>query len=258
MDNQITNKRIKSRLFRLLLLTCIPLFSLYCFVLAPLYTYTCADIIYAVTVIPELLGFALDIVDILAYSACFSIVIYSVYRLSLRASFGIISTVCAAIFFKYTANLVMSFILDGAVITSDIPSVVIYFALDLVWLSVITAISNAIIKRYHKKRAELNKASLLYLSKPDASSNAFPFKKFIDINNPLQLSALIMGAVMGGVHMGTRVIYDLFYGLPTSLADALWMITYYVSDIVSAVVMYAIALFIFMKLNDKEIKDVKA
>ena len=60
-----------------------------------------------------------------------------------------------------------------------------------------------------------------------------------------------MGILMGSVHMLTRIIYDIFYGLPTTLADMLWMITYYLSDIVTAFIMYVVALFIFMKHNDK-------
>jgi len=70
----------KKRLLRILIVSCTVLFSLYCFVLAPLYTHMCADIVFAVTVLPEILKFIIEIVDIIAYAVCFAAIIYSIYR----------------------------------------------------------------------------------------------------------------------------------------------------------------------------------
>ena len=81
---------------------------------------------------------------------------------------------------------------------------------------------------------------------------AFPFKKTFDLHNPLQRSAFIMAIIMGSIHIASRIIYDLYYGLPSTLVDLLWMVTYYLSDVVSALIMYLIAIFFFVKLNEKD------
>ena len=235
MDHQEINIRIKNkkRLSRILITSCAVLFSLYCFVLAPLYTYMCADIIYAVTVLPEILDFLISVVDLIAYSICFSTIIYSIYHYKLRGSKKIIATVSIAMLLKYVANFVMTIVTDGGIILQDISSVVVFFLLDMIWLTIITFAANSTIKEY--------------IDVP-----AFPFKKLFDLENPLGRSAFTMAMIMGGVHMATRIIYDVFYGLPSSFVDALWMAIYYFSDVVSAFVMYAIAIFYFMKLHDKE------
>jgi hypothetical protein len=252
MEKNLLKNKTQSRLIRLLIISSAVLYSLYCFILAPIYTYICSDIVFSVTIVPEILSFILDIVDIIAYAVCFSIIIYSVYRFDLKPSVRIIVTVCAALFLKYTANFIMTIVVDGALNLNDITSIVIYFVLDVIWLTAITLISNRIIAKHKKKRDVTNKAAVSISAKLDDSYNVFPFKKLFDLSNPLQTSALVMGAIMGGVHMLTRIIYDLFYGLPTSLSDAMWMVTYYLSDVVSGFIMYTVALFIFMRLNSKD------
>ena len=251
MENITHNITAKKRLLRILIVSCITLFSLYCFILAPLYTYLSSDVLFMDTIIPTLLDFVIGLVDILAYTVCFATVIYSIYLFSLKASKGFIITVAIAIFLKYTANFFMTLILDGAIEINDISSVFIYYVLDMIWLTVITLATNKILRGYYERRASVGKAAANLSIKLGDEYEVFPFKKLIDKNNPLHRSALVMAILMGTVHMLTRIIYDLFIGLPTSLADALWMVTYYLSDIVSAFIMYVIALFLFMKYNDK-------
>ena len=145
----------------------------------------------------------------------------------------------------------MTLVFDGALEISDLSSILIYYALDMIWLTVITLWANSIFRKYYEKRASVGKAAANLSITLGEEYNVFPFKRFIDKNNPLQRSALVMGILMGAVHMLTRIVYDLFIGLPSSLVDALWMITYYISDIITAFIMYVIALFMFMKYNDK-------
>ena len=251
MEKLDKNTSAKKSLLRFLIISCAILFSLYCFVLAPIYTYLSSNIIYMLTVIPTLLSFVIDVVDILAYAVCFASVIYSIYLFSLKGSRSAIVTVAIAIFLKYTANFFMTLFFDGALDLNDITSVLIYYILDMVWLSVIVISTDKIFRRYYEIRASVGKAAANLSLKLGDEYEIFPFKKLLDKNNPLQRSALVMGILMGSVHMLTRIIYDIFYGLPTTLADALWMITYYLSDIVTAFIMYVVALFIFMKYNEK-------
>ena len=88
MNNSTISDNISKRLLRTLVATATLLFSLYCFILAPLYTYMSADVLFSVTVIPEIIKIIMDIIDVLSYSLCFSTIIYSPALTSLSILFS--------------------------------------------------------------------------------------------------------------------------------------------------------------------------
>lgn len=250
MNNYNETTKIKKRLARTLAIWTAILFSAYCFILAPLYTYMSSDIIFAVTVIPEILDFIMGVVDVVAYAICFSIITYSIFKLSFKASGSIMAVFCAAVFLKYSANLIVTLITDKTISYNDIASVLLFFSLDVILMFIIASISNSIIKKYYEKRSIIAKASAQLGTPCENSTDTFLFKKTFSKDNPLQLSALIFSAIMSLVKISTRIIYDLFIGLPDSLPETMWMITYYLSDLLIIVIMYVVALFVFMCQNE--------
>ena len=124
----------KRRLMRTLVSVALLLFSLSCFLLAPLYTYMCADILFATTALPEIIKLLIDIIDVVSYSLCFSTIIYSIFKFSLRGSVRLMAIYCTAVFLKYAANVGVTLIFDGKVSPETAIYVPAYFALDAIIL----------------------------------------------------------------------------------------------------------------------------
>ena len=77
--------------------------------------------------------------------------------------------------------------------------------------------------------------------------------KVFDKENPLQVCALLAGALLSLVKIVSRIIYDvsysLFIGPPESLGEILAMVIYYLSDVSIAFVSYAL-IIVALKLFD--------
>ncbi len=258
MDNMLNSNKTRKRLSRTLIISAAILFSLISFVLSPLYTYTCSDVLYAVTALPEIIEIVIDITEVVAYAVCFATIIYSIFKFSLGSSVKLMVTYCAAVFLKYTANLIISFIWDGAVSTPDFVYVFVYFALDAVILLTIVAFSSSFIRKYHEKRTVTKKSNnTLGKATPSIQEELFDGKKIFILSNPLHRSALAAGIVLSAIKIVTRILFDISLGAPTSVSDTLWMITYYVSDILIAIIVYAISVYMFTHFNAKEQEDEK-
>ena len=253
MNNSTISDNISKRLLRTLVATAALLFSLYCFILAPLYTYMSADVLFSVTVIPEIIKIIMDIIDVLSYSLCFSTIIYSIYKFSLSGSVRLMIVYCAAVLLKYAANVGATFIFDGKVSLETASYVVVYFTLDAAILLTVALIAAGIFKKYKENRAYLKKANnALGKATPSVEDELFGGSKLFVRSNPLHRSALWTGIILSLIKILSRLLFDIAYGAPSSAADALWMITYYISDILITVIVYAISLYLFTHFHSKE------
>ena len=238
-------------LSKLLILTTAALFSLNSLILSPLYTYSCIE--FSFTVIPEIIEIVIDILDVITYALCFSIIIYSIFRFSCKGSFHITIIYCAAVFLKYTANLIITFIIDSYIGFSDLWYVLIYFILDLFLLILILSFASYFIKNYYKQKTVLEKANnRLGIKNTSVKEEIFSSGRIFSKKNPLQLSALTMGIIMSVTKILSRIRFDIYVGAPSSLSDTLWMITYYISDILIIPVMYTVAWLVFSHLEKKD------
>ncbi len=236
-------KKMRRKLSLLIIISAAILFSLSSLILAPIYIYTCSDVLYSVTAIPEIIDIVIDIVDIFAYAVCFAVLILSTSKFGISGAVRHLMIFSAACFLRYTANLLITFLSYGSVNSSDVLSVVLPFILDTAIAISIILVSSAATKRHYKATAALSESASVI------NSNEV---KLFNSKNPLHLSALYSGAVLSFARIFTRVIYDLFYGLPTTFSDAVWMITYYISDLLILVIVYAISLYIFSKIDSKK------
>ncbi len=227
-------KSIKKGLYKILIISLSVIFLLSTLVLSPLYIISTSNAIYLGTVLPDITDLLLDICDIAAYAIGFSVIIYSVYRLTARKATGFIVTYCIAVFLKYTLNIVVTTVFESRFDISYLAWPVLYFLFDIIILLLVFLISNASLKNVRASKIAL-----------------IPFNRFYSSENPLQASALKVGILLAAVKVVTRLVYDFSYGLPQSIIDALWMLVYYLSDILICFVIYLISLLIFIKLDKK-------
>ena len=249
----IKNKSMDVKSFNfnlIMIISCAVIFSLIIFALTPLYVHVASDIVISVTFIPLAVELVLDILDILAFVICYSLIIYSAVTRHSAKTFTLCGIYISACLVRRIATLIMTFITDGVIGGNDILSVVVYFLLEAAQAVIVTAIASGAAKKYHKRAAEMEKAA----RRVGDSSNYknLEFTQVYSKNNPLQSSALKVGILLSAVKILTRVIYDISYGAPTSASEVLTMVIYYFSDMLICVVFYALCWLIFSKLYKRD------
>lgn len=249
-------KKSKKRLYRCMILTCAVLYGATSFVLSPLLVITSNNIVYATTNIPDFIGLASDMVIIGAYALSFSMIIYSVYRFNLRNSVMLAMTYCSAAFLRYTADIIITVIADGQISADDILAVMMYFFFDVALTLAVMLFINSSMKKFYRQFSAVERANaILHKEKVRARDRIFPFSKILSTKNPVQNAALKTGIMLAAVKILTRVIYDLYYGGPQNVTDAIWMAVYYLSDVLICVIVYLISLLCLSYFDKKEQKD---
>lgn len=225
---------IKKKLSIILTVSISAVFLLSTLLLSPLLIITSSDVIYQGTLWPDLIELLIGICDISAYAIGFSVIIYSIYRLSSREAIRSIVIYCTAVLLKYTVNIVVTTLFESRFDISYLAWPVLYFFFDLIIVFCVYFIARASFKSTGSFQKDL-----------------LPFNTFFSSHNPLQVSVLKVGVLLAAIKIATRLVYDFSYGLPQDIIDALWMLAYYISDILICIVVYLISLLIFIKLNKK-------
>lgn len=234
-------------------------FSLQAFILNPLYVYTSSNVLFSTTPIPEIIGILNDISYPLGYALCFACVTYSIFKFSLYRAKKQIIILSAAFLLRYVANYVISSIIDGGFRFAEIPAAVILpFGLDMLLFAVVCIIVRARIKRYYETYEQALKANIILNKKaPSVYEDIFENQKIISFKNPLHYSAALTGILLSATKILTRIRFDIAYGAPSGVADTIWMIAYYISDLLIVALVYAASLLLFAFL-EKKTKDTPA
>ena len=242
-----------------LILSAAIFFSLQVFILNPLYVYTSSNVLFSTTPIPEIIGILNDISYPLGYALCFACVTYSIFKFSLSHAAKPIIILSLAFLLRYVENYVTSSIIEGGFRFSDIISaVVLPFALDMLLFAIICIIVCVRIKRYYEAYEQTLKANITLNKKtPSIYEDVFEDQKIISFKNPLHYSAAFTGILLSATKILTRIRFDIALGAPSDAADTIWMIAYYISDLLIVALVYAASLLLFSYL-EKKTKDTPA
>ena len=83
----------------------------------------------------------------------------------------------------------------------------------------------------------------------------FPFKSLYSKANALQHASFLVALTVSLLQIGQLLIHDIFVGgAPSSPADIIWMIAYYVGSLLLGALGYLLMLLTLMKLDSHEIK----
>ena len=214
----LTYTGLKKKLFLYLLVTASILYSLISLVLSPITLSVSSNVVYSYTVLPDILILLTDVLNLIALSVCSAIIIYSIVKLGMTSSTSLIATYVAAVFLKYTADMVISYLLLKSVEPSLITSYAAAFLIDLILTLIIAFIAYSV----HRKKEAFKAA------------------------------AVKSGVVVALSKIFSRAIYDISYGPPADLSDFLWMILYYLFDIIVGVIFILISMLIFKHLTKKD------
>lgn len=236
-----------------LILSAVIFFSIQTFILNPLYVYTSSNVVFSTTPIPEIIEIFNDISYPLGYALCFASVTYFIFKFSHTRSAKPIVILSVAFLLRYVANYVLSSIIEGGFRFSDFPaSVLLPFGLDMLLFAIICIAVCVRIRRYYVAYESTLKANVTLSKKtPTIHEDVFEGAKLISLKNPLHYSAALTGVLLSAAKILTRIRYDLAHGAPSGAVDTVWMVVYYVSDLLIAVLVYAASLLLFSYLEKK-------
>ena len=209
------------------------------------YTQASTDVLFMGGWLPFAMRILLELFDVAIFAGAYFCIVYAFFRMEAKKAwlFPILYLLLALV--RRALTLLIQFIQVQYVGSDDILSLVLYYAFDAIQLFIVLAI---IIYEVHKCKSFIKAHEEASLAAP-----AFlPFTTVFDKNNPLQMCSLKLAIMISGIKIFTRIISDLYYGAPESLAEALIMVAYYASDLLNGVVFYTILWFLFSHINKKE------
>lgn len=256
-----SDRLLMRRLTLILSLSLFVTISLYVFVFAPLYVLVSSDVLYQVTVLPTLFDVLRTVADIAVFGIFYGVILYAVYRFSLRRSIRFLVIYGIGILYKNFGNLLMTFAVDG--IPNDvlflILSISVYILLEILQTALVVTLAQILISRMEKREAIRMQAAEKAHKTYTPLSEPFPFRKLLDFKNPVQKAAFWMAFVPMAVRVLSRLATDIFIAFPDTfpaiLIDVLWMILYYSMDVLGfGVVVYFIMLFLLLSFRKADRK----
>lgn len=229
---------------------CAIAFSVMELVLTPLYIYLYSDITVSVTVLPNIAEIILELAEIFTFAVCYSLVIYCAVVKGGMSVVSLCSVYVLSTLIRRAVSLGISYLSYGFVEKSDIFNVSVYLAFEIIQITVVALIASLVGQKHRGLIAEKEKAARII-----GDSSAIPkieFKKIFSKENPLLVCALASGIMLSAVNVGMRIFYDISYGAPSGIDEILTMIVYYLSDVLTAVIFYALSWIILSKTMKKD------
>ncbi len=207
----------------------VALFSIvivYAVICTPISLWCTSDILIAESVFPLIWDEIMTIINYAYYWVAFSFSLYACFRFDPCHHAPFMLTLGVAVSVRYPLNLVAGYFVNGFPVVDDFLTELPYVLFDILLDLVVFALC-WVVMRLIKKRIPVRK----YEKKGEAFARFVPFKSLFSIQNPVQCSLFVGSGFLTLLKIGSRVIYDVSYGAPSSLPDFLWMVFYYTVDI---------------------------
>ena len=242
--------RLRRALYLIEALALVLLYAAYSFLLSPLYAAAVSNVAVADTVLPELLYYLSRIVELLAISVSYAVMIFGIWKFSLsQIALSPVIFILATLF-KYGANLAVSWIIAGGVSEIwvwDLVNLLFYTALEAIQLAIVLIAVNSVLKK-QKKRDRL-------LAGTGKESVVYPFRGLYDKSNCLMRSAMLSAVIVFVSKILGVLINDVYAilsaGLPQEGSTVILMLVNYLSNLIFGVICYIAVIFTVMKLVEK-------
>lgn len=252
--NELSSQRIKKDLFRRILFIVYPAYFVHSCITSPIFTIFDSNV---ETVELALLFYALNIViDLFVMFFSYSVIIYGIYRLSLKDIKPAFCLALLAPVFKYVLKLIVSPIIDGFVsfdqFIMDIYTIAVSGTLEMLQFLAVVLIARKYINRHKSIVEVVNKASERVGSKNPLDLQVFPFKSFFDFKNPIQRGAVASAVIVTGLRVLMLLISDISKGIV--LSDFMNIVLFfggYILELGVGFIGYMFMLYVFIHLEQK-------
>jgi hypothetical protein len=218
------------------------IFSINAFLILPLVRMLANDVVYADSVLVVALEYASEIIEVVAISVCYALMLSALYdNRKISVPFIIFASLTA---YKNLATTAMLWWEAGGIPGLWIWDIVddIYFtALELLLIYIIYLFARRIIVRYTDQRLI---AQRVHEKTGEAVhiNPVYPFKRVYDRENCLLQAVLVCAvatfiAKLGG-ELANDLMYIIVYGLPKEGITWLYMLVNYVSNALFGIIVY--------------------
>ncbi len=228
----------------------------YAAVCTPVFIQGKTNVMLINSIFPIIWDVVMTAVNYIFYWVSFAYVLYFIAYFSLQNCKGILGIYLGVSLFLYSANLLSSLLTlndFSAFRLNDLWDIAMYVLFDTLHMAAVVLIGSVLLLPIQKRAIRARSVALK--KDPNAKLNLpkwLPFGSFFDLKNELMRSAFFASAISAGIHIFSRIVYDLFFGEPAGTADLLWMISAYISEILALIAGYLVIIFILNQLFFQE------
>ncbi len=237
--------------------------AIYCFVMLPTCATLNANVVYARTIIPDVVSFFAKVIEVIAISLGYAIAIYAAYRLGTSANAKIFSLYGGAAAIKCTLSQCTQWVLEGGIpafnnglIEQSLWFIVLPLALEMIQFSIFFLIASKITKRYREENKSLLTGGVIT---PESDCGVYPVRRLNNFKNPLLRGGRLGGLVILISKVILTTIDEIYITLETrpieNLEEAITCALRYISDAICGFMAYFIIVFALIMLLDKAHKS---
>ncbi len=214
-----------------------------------IFLWVTSDVLLKDTVLSLILNILSDVFNYLFYWVSFAFLIFAMARFSLGTALGIGGIFMSGMALRYLLDTLVGYLIMGFPTLDDfwysLSELGIVLAFDLVLAAIAFLFIYVFVA---SAKASLEKKTVVAAWMPPRS--------FWHLRNPILKAAFVSSAVVGSVQILYRIYYDVaFIGAPTGTVDLLWMITYYLSDLLMILIGYIVIQLFLNQLYMKELRS---
>lgn len=229
-------------------------YSLNCFVISKLTVIISNNVVFSDTVVPRLLEYFGEMVELGAISFCYAVLLLAIYKWETQGVRKVFLTFIVATFLKYFANVILGWVEEGSVPLlwlMDIVFVLIYTLLELVQFFIVYKLCSKIIIKFTEERNFLQRiADKGGSASVEVPRHAYLFDRVFDKKNCLFRSAYICAIVTLIAKLGGTVLSDIIIIIDGGMSEQLiaWalLLLTYVSKIIFGFICY---LFVYYSMS---------
>ncbi|MBE6589977.1 MAG: hypothetical protein E7643_07340 [Ruminococcaceae bacterium] len=218
----------------------------------PLYLFLDSNVLWRNSIVYLLLTeIAEPLAGYLYFWGSFAYILYVGVRFSFKSTLPFLIVYSVGTVLRYAIQNVCFIVMMGFPLWTNslrIFDLVFSIVMDLVILGFAMLLLNLVFK---SKRKSSEGEGLI--------DTYMPFERFFHLSNPLQKTAFLMALLPSAARLISRGYYDIRLILagqvPTGVAEIFLMITYYITDVLTAIVGF---LIIVMMLSSFRLSEVKA
>ena len=176
-------------------------------------------------------------INYLFYWVSFSFMLYFAARFTLQNCKALLGWYVGACAVMYLVSLISSGVLNGVTAFSlrDIGDVAMYVGFDSALMAIAVFVAWKVLGK-----AQEEAACEYVIKEPDDADDLsilpqfLPFTSYFNFKNTVMKALFWIVFIPSAWHLFSRLYYDIFFfGIPVDTVDLLWMIFYYVSEIVT-------------------------
>ncbi len=224
-------------------------YSLYSFVLAPIYTQLSADTLYQDRILTILLYYIVPAMDVIVFYLVYPATIYALWRGGFRKAWGVPLTFVLMTLGKFVANYMMTCFTDGG-----FPSWNTFVQDDLVEIGI-----PLLLELLQYGFVVLFAVWLRGFTDPSDRAASFPIVKIFKFKPSAQLAAFLTAMVLLLGRVGMHAVYQWTLYMFNGSTDVLLLICFdLVGDILIATVAYFVMILLLSHFDKKDMEQLSS